>query len=88
MISTSILNHRLSGPSYPLIIVTFVNIQGRILWRVFRLNSKPSQLEMGHGMDIFISHTCSFSVIMCLCVFWVSQEDVFLLLIDGPSYSI
>jgi hypothetical protein len=50
--------------SNPLTIVTFVDNQGRTLWRVSRSSLKPSQLEMAHGMQILISH------ILLLVVLW------------------
>jgi len=55
---------------------TFVDNQGRTLWRVSRLSLKPSQLEMAHGMQIFISHillvlwSCAGMCLGC-------HEDVF-----------
>lgn len=49
----------LSCPLLPLIIVSIVENQARILWRVARSSLRPNQLEMAHGMELFVSHALS-----------------------------
>jgi len=68
---------RYASPNRPLIIVTFVDNQGRTLWRVSRLSLKPSQLEMAHGMQIFISHILFVVLWSCAGMCLGCHEDVF-----------
>ena len=56
---------------------TFVDNQGRTLWRVSRLSLKPSQLEMAHGMQIFISHILFVVLWSCAGMCLGCHEDVF-----------
>jgi hypothetical protein len=37
---------------FPLIVITFVDNQGRTLWKVSQLSLRPSQLVMVHGTKI------------------------------------
>ena len=55
----------LSCPISPLIIVSVVENQGKILWRVARLSLKQSQLEMAHGMQIYIYNPSTFMSFGC-----------------------
>ena len=68
---------RYASANRPLIIVTFVDNQGRTLWRVSRLSLKPSQLEMAHGMQIFISHILFVVLWSCAGMCLGCHEDVF-----------
>jgi hypothetical protein len=63
--------------SNPLIIITFVDNQGRTLWRVSRSSLKPSQLEMAHGMQILIPHILLLVLWSCAGMYLGCHEDVF-----------